>query len=418
MGQILPARLVASPQNAFGSLKDDPGFRNADARIRDGQLKFRFQVLKPEPDRVDAVRMQEPGRFAIELGDGTEVRLAGMVTRYATGPDSAVVGSFGPDGAPRAKNWPSDWLEHQPGEFSIAFLFEIPDGAESSDFSLAFNPATYQSWRTRVEPVGDFLAVTCRSYAWTDTSLTLAFDLRYGDPGMAEIPFEIGARAVLPNLDFGILAIEPGTWQFNFPVQDVMDCRRVNEAGTLLRLRVGSRLTWDPTFRTRFLGPDGKPTGVIRSGGAGFELNNRFYSLTSSPDQVSAIRISTPPAIEDRLVFQIAQIPGMPAENRGVANWFDCRLPYLEIGDERQFRTVLREGAQVRMFSKDAGFLISPAEFPLTYRDVSMHRLLADWNRLSAGPNLDVEPTHFVLLPRRRWGPEEIWERISDWLGL
>ncbi len=411
--------VVTSPQQVIDRLEDDPGYQNRDAHRGAAGLSFHFLIPTPKPDRFDAIRRFDPSSRAVTLPGGQETRLTRMVVAYAIGKDDLIRLRFDPHGRPDpAEIGTSPGIQVRPGQFSLTFVFALPDGVTVPDGAIAYNPETCRAWSTDVHSLpGPEVAITCRSYAWSDTPLTLAFDLNYGQLEQREIPFRTGARAIFRGLDFGILAIESGSWTMAYPAQTILECRKTGGQGSLLRLRVTSRQTWNPKFQTEFLDPNGAVLDFGTFARAGFELQNRFYALPAGASSISAIRVSAPPSIRDRVILQIPRLPGIPEPNRGVDNWFDCRIPYLEIENEEHFCQILSDAAQVDLVPSDVAYPFKQPSFPRMHDEVSIHELLAEWNRQTSGPRLSVHPELHLLHERPPWSFQETWKQWRRRLG-
>ena len=119
------------------------------------------------------------------------------------------------------------------------------------------------------------------------------------------------------------------------------------------------------------------------------EVNFMTFELRAETKDVRSVRLRHYPRM-DRVIFRLAELPGLPKENRGVTNLFDVHVPYAHFSSEHQFQTVLKELVQMH-----AGYirLNSPTGFfPADRTNTTVRELFLEMEGMLSNPGAMVVP--------------------------
>jgi hypothetical protein len=148
----------------------------------------------------------------------------------------------------------------------------------------------------------------------------------------------------------------------------------------------------------QFYGPEGKKLQTYGGGTSGGLIHSRVFGR---PEDVKEIRFRHYPNVH-RLIFTIPELPGLPEENRNLANLFDVHVPSMHFQYEYHFQDNIPQLVQMSYSSLPLTF--SNAFFPIIRTNTTAralfqelatmlsnreHQLVADpeENRIEARPN-------------------------------
>jgi hypothetical protein len=104
---------------------------------------------------------------------------------------------------------------------------------------------------------------------------------------------------------------------------------------------------------------------------------------------VKEIRVKYYPKIS-RLIFRLAELPGLPEENRNVRNYFDVRVPYMRFNQPWELQNGL-----ARLLNLSFNSLpLNPTNsyFPLIYTNATVREIFWDVDKRLANPGDELRP--------------------------
>jgi hypothetical protein len=145
----------------------------------------------------------------------------------------------------------------------------------------------------------------------------------------------------------------------------------------------------DPPIDIEFLNEAGKTVGT-RGGSSSLRIN--MISLAEPIDRVKQIRVKYYSKVA-RLIFQIPEFPGLPAENRNLKNLFDARIPYIRFQNDWEAVSGLGRLTQT---GPPALISLNPTNtfYPLIFTNVTTRDLFLDLSKRLPNPEdrLTVDP--------------------------
>ncbi len=152
--------------------------------------------------------------------------------------------------------------------------------------------------------------------------------------------------------------------------------------------------------------------GTVLSAGVGGGSSGRVkvQSVRASLREIRKMRIKRYPHV-CRILLRLPEVPGLPRSNRGVANLFDVKVPYVWFHHSWEMQQFLQHCLQLD-WAAPISDTPPPGYFPRAYTNATARQIFQDWAALQPGNlrfRIDPERHRLETAP-------PFWKQLADQL--